>query len=612
MKKKKKLILIGITLFMIFSLSKKVLAEVRGKLVMKYQYDVYYKLVGEKLFMSYPFPLYSIDGQVVYCIEPGVNINTYNYIGEDGFINSPYSEEVNKLLELIGYYGYGYFGHDTLKYRLATQELIWELVKDCEVTFSNVAVEPREEIDVSFEKEEIMRLVNNHLTKPSFDEKQIILEYGNTITITDSNNVLSGYEIYQDDGYECHIEGNNLTIKINKLGDGKIKLRRKAYDSEHTVLFVGEDGISQKVGKFRASLPVESIIYIKALGAKLKIIKVDKESREAIPISHIKFKIKNITTDKYICENDECLFETNDKGVIQTNTVLYGKYKIEEVENQDLSGYLWNNIGKELEINENTLTKDNIYEVEFENTPVKGSIKINKKGESLVYQNDTYYYEEIFLKDVKFGIYADEDIYYLGKIIYHKDELINTITTNNLGQAMLDNLYLGKYYIKEISSNLGNLVDNTKYKFEIKYKDKYTPNINLEFNLKNYLPKGKLKFIKLDSNNKSVIKDTLMEIYTIDNTLIYSGKTDEFGLIEIDDLPLGKYYIKEKESAMGYENKFETIYFEIKEDSEVIKLSLTNDYIFEVPNTKLNEINIIFICGTILILLGGIIYVKKK
>ena len=103
-----------------------------------------------------------------------------------------------------------------------------------------------------------------------------------------------------------------------------------------------------------------------------------------------------------------------------------------------------------------------------------------------------------------------------------------------------------------------------------------------------------------------------MEIYTIDNTLIYSGKTDEFGLIEIDDLPLGKYYIKEKESAMGYENKFETIYFEIKEDSEVIKLSLTNDYIFEVPNTKLNEINIIFICGTILILLGGIIYVKKK
>ena len=53
--------------------------------------------------------------------------------------------------------------------------------------------------------------------------------------------------------------------------------------------------------------------------------------------------------------------------------------------------------------------------------------------------------------------------------------------------------------------------------------------------------------------------------------LIYSGKTDENGKIVIDKLPIGKFYILEKEAPEGYELNTEKMWFEIREDGEIVK-----------------------------------------
>ena len=55
------------------------------------------------------------------------------------------------------------------------------------------------------------------------------------------------------------------------------------------------------------------------------------------------------------------------------------------------------------------------------------------------------------------------------------DSKIAEKTTDKDGNIKFDKLYLGKYYIKEISTLDEYVLDENKYSFELKYKDQYTP-----------------------------------------------------------------------------------------------------------------------------------------
>ena len=94
-------------------------------LVEEKQPNIYYtRRGGGKPYMSAQYSTYTMNGKVVYCIEPGVDITTHDYNGADGLVNSPYDEATNKKIELIGHYGYDYPGHQTLRYRMAAQSQI--------------------------------------------------------------------------------------------------------------------------------------------------------------------------------------------------------------------------------------------------------------------------------------------------------------------------------------------------------------------------------------------------------------------------------------------------------------------------------------------------------
>ena len=106
--------------------------------------------------------------------------------------------------------------------------------------------------------------------------------------------------------------------------------------------------------------------------------------------------------------------------------------------------------------------RDRVQKVEMKDGVPVGELIINKKGEFLdsvtLADKVKGVVEHIFnyvtgkLTDVTFEVYAEEDIKAADGVsddYYKKDELIATIKTDETGIAKLENLPLGKYYVKE-------------------------------------------------------------------------------------------------------------------------------------------------------------------
>ena len=164
------------------------------------------------------------------------------------------------------------------------------------------------------------------------------------------------------------------------------------------------------------------------------------------------------------------------------------------------------------------------------------------------------------------------------------------------------------------------ILDTNKYEFELAYKDQYTEIVSVSFDIDNYLQKGKLEFTKTDISTSNPLPNTKIEIYYVeedneDGELIFSDYTNENGQIIIDDLKVGKYYILEKEAPEGYKLNEERMYFEIKENGEVVKATMVDEKIvIEVPNTGITNYYVVEIISILLVVsgIGVLIYAKKK
>lgn len=759
---------------------------------------------------------YYFGDRVAYCIEPNVPEGTNNYTVGD-MSNTNYSNEQKLKMLLIAYYGYDYPNHQTLNYRLATQALLWEHTGNYSVSYSTQRWGAGTNIDVSAERNTIMNLVNSHYVKPSFNGQTITMKVGDKITLTDTNNVLSNYDVIMSNNAEYQINGNTITIRATNVGNITMQFKKKMYTTRQYLVYYGngiqtmlssgavdpvytslnikseggkidftkydKDNNSAKpqgeatlsgavygvydkktdslVGKtttdsngyakiehlpyfgdfylqeiipskgyqldttkyyFTSSLDnIDNYVIVKEkvinrdveftkvyatskseimtpepnvefgfynskgelyktgktdkngklninlvygtytvkqlttskdttkvddftikvyemgdkiyytisnaeITAKLKVVKIDKDTKQIIARKNIKFRIYNVDTKEYVKQTITYptaktidVFETDSNGILITPYPLKaGTYYLEEVD-QKIDGYLWNKNSVEFKIGEDSkLINDEefgiLFEVKFENKAVKGSLELTKTGEKSELTDNGYIYTKINLKGVKIGLYAKENIYdALGNLKYKKGILVKELITDENGYVKVDDLYLGKYYLQEIETVNNHVLDKTKYNFNLEYKDQYTEVINYKTTLENHLPKGILEFTKSDYSNSKTLPNTLIEIYNENDELVYSGRTDENGKITIDKLPVGKYYILEKEAPEGYKINEEKMYFEITEDGQVVKCNML-DEAYEVPNTGLSNINYELIGSLVLIVsgLGLFLYGTKK
>lgn len=579
-----------LTILMLFT-KQKVAAEViyEGEWIP----NIYLKLElnGSKKYMQAEFFRRRSDKSYVYCLEPFVKIqnnSTYEEVTSNYHKRLALSKERWERIALLAYYGYKYETHQEDKWYVITQALIWQTMSiNYKVSFTdklNGSILPnayQEEIN------ELENLVKRHSLLPSFNGKRVTASYHNTITLEDNNNSLEDYHIVESD-LPTTITNNNLNIEATRLGNHQIILEKQ--DTLYRavpILYLSED--SQNVLLPGSYEPQRITLNINIEGPSLKIVKKDLETKETLKVPGIKFKVKDLNTNEYLVnknnKDDSYIFTTNQNGEILIDNLSFGKYII--TEESTIPGYLKNTQEELVELSQDTTyQKENnklITEVSIYNKRLTTSLKVTKLGESPT-SKDTY----IPLNNITIGLYAKEDIKDInGKIIHPKNSLIAISKTNQDGIIEFTSLYLGKYYLKEITTQDNYLLDTKEYAIDLS-------NINSLDEIKslkliNYLKKGSVNLVKKDSLTRNALPGVKINLYKDDNTLIYQGITNENGLLSIDNLPLGTYYFEEVEAIPGYTLNPEKLYFTLKEHNEPLELTLLNDPLIPIPDTFTNK-----------------------
>lgn len=493
------------------------------------------------------------DGNYVYCLEPFIRIKNgeiYNKYEDDFAKNLGISEDLWQKINLISYYGYEYkddtHNHSDPKWYYITQMLIWQNVSpNSRFYFTNTFEGEINSTLFSSEIKEIYDLVNNHFVIPEFDIPESFIN--DTITIIDKKGILKNFK-----SNDVMINGNILTIKINSE-DNLFTLTK----SSNTKGYIYVSDNSQNILKGKMDIPVTASYNIKGkfITGNIKLKKYGESFNQG---GHKKNPLENITFTIYD-ENQNILKEeiTNENGELTFTNLRPGKYFIKETKTND--NYILDDKMYEvnLGVNENNRVIDIL--LELDNYLKKGNLIIRK----IDFDNNTP------IKDTKFIIMKDKEIIYEG-------------LTNEEGILKVDNLPLGIYEIKEVVASTGYVLDEIIYEVKIEQENEDTI-----IEIKNELEKGKLIIKKIDANNNEVLKDTEF-IITKDDKIIYQGTTNEEGILELDNLPFGKYIIKETKASTGYITNEEEI--EVTIDTDIKYIEIKN-----IPNTNLTKEEVLYI-----------------
>ena len=343
--------------------------------------------------------------------------------------------------------------------------------------------------------------------------------------------------------------------------------------------------------------------------AKLKIVKQDDETKQPVLLANTEFKVYDLDAKKYVEQVTtypntvvhKSYFTDENGYLILPESLKCGNYRIEEFRAPD--GYTQNTQYVEIKVDKNTayqmdsVSGDAIITVTYENHPVKGKLVIHKSGETLKSFKKDFVYEETSLEGAEFEIYAAEDIFTPDHqvdeqgnrhVIYAKDTLVKTVTTNKNGEAVIKDLPLGKYRVKETKAPSGFALNPDSQEVSFIYKDQNTPEIEEKLEFSNERQKVELSVEKQDAETGKALKGATFGLYNKEaissgdkvivkaDTLLQEITSNEKGKAAFTlDLPLGRYYVKELQVPAGYVSSDEILEFDATyqgQDVKTIKL----------------------------------------
>ena len=264
-----------------------------------------------------------------------------------------------------------------------------------------------------------------------------------------------------------------------------------------------------------------------------------------------------------------------------------------------------------------------IQKVEMKDGVPTGTLLINKEGEFLEnvslldsiggWITHLFGYVTGSLKDVTFEVYALEDIKAAdgeSDDHYKKDELVDTIITDDTGIAKLENLPLGKYYVKEKETAEGYVLDGEIREIDLTYRDQDTAVVTFSTDWQNKRQKAEVNVMKTEKDSDRAVEGTVFALCAKEDitnkdgkviidadTVIEEKATDKDGKLSFAaDLPIGfPYYVKETAPAPGFTSEgevqeFDFTYGGAEQESIPYEFAFENvPTVFEFTKTSLTD-----------------------
>lgn len=195
------------------------------------------------------------------------------------------------------------------------------------------------------------------------------------------------------------------------------------------------------------------------------------------------------------------------------------------------------------------------------NVRTTGSITITKEDSETgaIAQGDAT------LSGAVYGLYARNNIVHPDGhtgILYTAGTLVATFpATDENRQARLNNLYLGNYYVKEITPSTGYLLDTKEYDVAVTYEGQDVPNVVRTSTVTEDVIKGNIRLVKhLQEKDPSAASRPQVpeEGAEFDIILKSSGVTyahivtDADGFAQANMLPYGNYIVRQTKGKEGY------------------------------------------------------------
>lgn len=211
----------------------------------------------------------------------------------------------------------------------------------------------------------------------------------------------------------------------------------------------------------------------------------------------------------------------------------------------------------------------------FENERVNATIHLVKKDKETGRKTQG----DAAFEGAVYGVFARENIIHPdGKtgILYKAGSQVATMTVDKKGDASVEDLYLGKYYVKEITPPVGYLIDEGEYDLECSYEGDLVKTVERSTESSEQVMKQPFQVIKAANNGKTdadLLKGAGFTAYLKSSlktnpdgsydfasakpvVLTADGKTEMFtdakGYACSIPLPYGTYLVKETTTPHNY------------------------------------------------------------
>lgn len=198
--------------------------------------------------------------------------------------------------------------------------------------------------------------------------------------------------------------------------------------------------------------------------------------------------------------------------------------------------------------------------------------------------------------NVSFGLYADEDLKASNGTVIPENGLIEIVTCDEKGKATFKtDLPIGKYYVKEISTDNHYILSDRKYPVVFEYAGQDTASVHISVNdgepIINSIIYGTIKGLKIDRETGEKITGALFGLFSnnetefTEETAIFTAESNEEGIFTFENVPYGEYIVCELKPATGYLPNGESYPMTISENKEVVEINVLNDKIPELKTT---------------------------